>query len=72
MKHIELFSNTLNERLKLPCGYTNIDLEGRFELVRAQETNLGNWLADVWLTEFTTHTDFVILNSGCLRNNVVL
>lgn len=52
-------------------GYTEVNLEGRFELVRTQETNLGNWIADVFYTEFHG-VDIVIQNSGALRCNMVL
>ena len=70
-RHIEFFSSDLNKRLEMTCGYTDVDLEGRFEFLRTQETNLGNWIADVFYTEFM-QCDIVVLNSGSLRSNQLM
>ena len=52
LEHIELFTYELNKRLEHTCGHTAVDLEGRFEFLRTGETNMGNWLADLFYTEF--------------------
>ena len=44
-------------------------LEGRTEIVRVQETNLGNFSCDIMLSG--TSTDCALLNSGCLRSDRV-
>lgn len=56
--------------MKEVVGYTEVPLEGRFSHVRTQETNLGNLIADLILTEFT-HCDVVLLNGGTMRSNSV-
>ena len=53
------------------CCHLAVDLEGRFEHIRTKETNLGNMLADLFRTEWSD-TDFCLLNSGCMRSNMVI
>lgn len=45
-------------------------MEGRFNHLRSEETNLGNFFADLIRTEFDT--DFSIINSGTLRTNAII
>lgn len=47
-----------------------MQLEGRFEFLRTEETNLSNMIADIFYTEYA-NTDLVLLNSGTLRSNSV-
>ena len=42
----------MDERLQLACGYSDVDLDGRFEVLRSQEANLSNMVADLIYTEF--------------------
>jgi len=52
------------------CGYTQVDLEGRFFKIRTGETNLSNMIVDVIRTDLDV--DLVLLNSGTLRlDNVI-
>ena len=48
-------------------GSTGEKLEARFSRLRTEETNLGNFIADVMRTEF--QTDFAISHAGALRAN---
>ncbi len=66
MKYTEKFDKDLD----IVCGYTDVDLEGRFDHVRAQETNLADLIADIIRTEYDA--DFGLLNSGTLRSNSVI
>ena len=50
------------------CGYFDVKLDGRFDIIRSQESNMGNWIADVLLTEFSD-CDCVLINCGTLRSN---
>ena len=50
-------------------GYFSVPLDGRFSIVRSEESNLGNWICDVILS--ATRADLVILNSGTLRSDRV-
>jgi 2',3'-cyclic-nucleotide 2'-phosphodiesterase (5'-nucleotidase family) len=71
LEHIQLYTYELNKRLELTCGFMAVDLEGRFEYLRTEETNMGNWIADVFYTEFD-QCDIVIQNAGALRSNMVI
>ena len=70
-KFVESYTSNLNKRLELQCGYCTTELESRFEFVRTQETNVGNWIADILLTDFVQN-DIVLLNGGTLRCNAVI
>lgn len=60
----------IDEKLGFRCAYSCVKLESRFENVRARETNVGNWIADVIQTNFKEN-DIVLLNSGQIRSNKV-
>lgn len=34
-EHIEKYAHNFNEKLQEICGYTDVDLEGRFEYLRS-------------------------------------
>ena len=67
--HIHNYTEKLNKQLDKPCFYSEVDLEGRFSRVRTEETNLGNFTADLMRTELGT--DFALSNGGCLRSNAI-
>ena len=50
-------------------GETATALDGRFATVRAKESNLGNWVADIWRA--AARADIVLLNSGTLRSDCI-
>lgn len=50
-------------------AYTDEALEGRFSRVRTEETTLGNFIADLMMTE--CEADIGLINGGCLRANMV-
>lgn len=51
-------------------GYLGIDLESQDSIIRREETNFGNFIADLMRTEYAT--DFAIVNSGSFRKNAVI
>ena len=53
------------------CGYFDVELEGRFEHLRYEETNCSNFVADILRTEFE-NCDLSLLNCGTLRTNSVM
>ena len=67
---VEKYTHDLSKMLDSVCGYSETELEGRFEVIRNGESNLGNFICDLILTEFNS-ADIVILNSGTLRSNCV-
>lgn len=48
-------------------GYVNCDLDGRHEVIRNQETNLGNLFCDIMVS--ATNADCALINSGAFRSN---
>lgn len=50
-------------------GETATELDGRFSTVRLHESNLGNWVADIWRA--AARADIVLLNSGTLRSDCI-
>lgn len=69
--HIEENSSELNKKMSEICAYFDVDLEGRFECLRYEETNIGNLVTDIIRTEYD-NVDLVLLNSGTLRSNAVI
>jgi 5'-nucleotidase len=56
--------------MDIPCGYIETELEARFEFMRTRETNIANWIGDIFRTEYDT--DFYLANSGTLRSNYII
>jgi len=42
-------------------------LDGRFKIIRTQESNLGNFITDIMLR--STEADFAMINAGMLRSD---
>lgn len=53
------------------CAYFDVDLEGRFDHLRYEETNVANFVADLILSEYD-NVDIVLLNCGTLRSNAIM
>ncbi|PHH68131.1 hypothetical protein CDD82_812 [Ophiocordyceps australis] len=53
-----------------PLLYTHVPLEGRTHIVRRQETNLGNMLADALRAFYAT--DIALVNSGAIRCDCIV
>ena len=67
---VDSFLSLLGSEMEKVIGFTNVSLEARFQKVRTQETNLGNFVADAMRRG--TATDIAILNSGTLRADCVM
>jgi len=63
------FTELMGEEMDSVLGDIDVDLDGRFEVVRKQESNLGNFFADIMLR--STEADVALLNSGTLRSDRV-
>ena len=70
-EHIAANTKELNKKMNQVCGYLDVDLEGRFEHLRYEETNCSNFVSDLIRTEFED-CDLAILNCGTLRSNAVI
>ena len=68
-EHVQSFAKSLGERLSEKVAFTDVPLDCRFSRVRTEETNLGNFLADLIRTE--TAADVAICNGGGLRANQI-
>ena len=68
--HVKEYSDKLSKDLDIPIGFTAVELEGRFEYLRSQETNLSNFVAD--LMRYETGSEAAILNCGALRTNGII
>jgi 5'-nucleotidase len=51
-------------------GWADTQLEARFKVIRTQESNYGNFFADLFRSYYDV--DIALLNSGCIRNDVIL
>ncbi|GMH67196.1 hypothetical protein TrRE_jg1432, partial [Triparma retinervis] len=67
---VNQFTKVLGAEMEKDVGYTNVALDGRFEMVRTSETNLGNFVTDVMRRG--TSADIAILNSGTLRSDSIM
>lgn len=59
-----------HEEMGHTIGYMGVDLESRDEIIRREESNYGNFAADLIRTEYAA--DFAIFNAGTLRINRVI
>lgn len=61
------FEKTLSAELDRPIGKTSVQLEARQSILRNRETNLGNFLADIFRAKMQANV--ALLNSGSVRSN---
>lgn len=66
---VEKYSVNIDKQLDKILGYINAPLEGRTDIIRKQESNLGNFLCDIMLNN--TNADCALLNSGAMRSDCV-
>ena len=64
---LEKYSEKMDMELIKELGEFEVDLEGRFSVIRTQETNLGNFVCDIMVA--ATNADFALLNSGTFRSD---
>ncbi|XP_075233832.1 mannosylglucosyl-3-phosphoglycerate phosphatase isoform X2 [Lycorma delicatula] len=64
---LEKFSGVMENRMTELLGTFSVPLDGRFETIRRQESNLGNWICDVVLA--ATGAELVIINAGTFRSD---
>ena len=69
--------NYVNEKMKSylkdaerVLGYSDVDLETRFKVVRTKENNFGNFYADLLKSHF--NTDVAIINNGAIRSDEII
>jgi 5'-nucleotidase len=65
---LQPYLDELAVRVKEVIAQTAVDLEGRREIVRRQETNLGNLITDIYRERFGT--DIAFQNGGGIRASI--
>jgi len=66
---VQSFMGKMGEKMGEVLGESRSDLDGRFSSVRTQESNLGNFIADV--VRKATEADMVLINGGTLRSDII-
>lgn len=64
---VAFYEKQVAERYGQPLGTTSVELDARQSAVRSGETNLGNWLADVFREN--VKADVALINGGSIRSN---
>ncbi len=67
---MDSFLNIYDSLLSEPIGESTVDLDAQKHVIRAQETNLGNLIADSWRDWFS-EIDIALVNSGCIRGDKI-
>ncbi|KAL1115309.1 hypothetical protein AAG570_007340 [Ranatra chinensis] len=67
VRQLEKYLAMMEGKKEEVLGEFAVELDGRFESIRRQETNLGNWICDVVLA--ATGADLALINSGTLRSD---
>ncbi|XP_011186253.1 mannosylglucosyl-3-phosphoglycerate phosphatase isoform X3 [Zeugodacus cucurbitae] len=68
-EELEKYSEVVEAKMTEVLGNFSVELDGRFSVIRTQETNLGNWVCDVVLA--ATGADVVIINAGTFRSDQI-
>ena len=66
----EHYLQNFQEKMAHSIGYIDCNLESRDVVIRANETNYGNFVADLIRTEY--YCDFGMINSGTFRKNAII
>ncbi|KAA0173950.1 hypothetical protein FNF27_04511 [Cafeteria roenbergensis] len=66
---VERLSEAMVDAGKQVLGHVDVDLDGRFDSVRTDESNLGNLVAD--LMRRTARSDCAIINGGNFRSDMI-
>eukprot|EP00210_Caulerpa_lentillifera_P003685 g3518.t1 len=61
------FVKSMSDSLDQKIGRLSVDLDGRFDRIRTQETNLGNFVCDI--VRMASKSEICFLNSGTFRSN---
>jgi len=64
---VEEYTKLMGEKMDRVLGHIDVDLDGRFSVIRTQESNLGNFITDIMLR--SVEADVAILNSGTMRSD---
>ncbi len=65
---LKIYSDQLNQDLKRVIGKTQVELNGERDWIRSQESNLGNFIADMIRSH--TQTEISFINAGAIRASI--
>ena len=68
-QHVKEYAEELKKFEQKIAVVSEVDIEARFSRIRTEETNIGNWTADLIRTEMDT--DIALVNTGTIRANGV-
>jgi len=68
-KLVESYQKVMGSKMDEPLGISFVDLDARFETVRTQESNIGNFLADI--SKLSLGADLAFLNGGTIRSDQI-
>ncbi|KAK9456784.1 Metallo-dependent phosphatase-like protein [Dipodascopsis uninucleata] len=68
--HVEALSGYMNQKLDIVIGWTHVPLDARFTVVRSQESNLGNFVADILRVWYDA--DIALIAGGTLRSDTIM
>ncbi|VDI34790.1 5'-nucleotidase, partial [Mytilus galloprovincialis] len=66
-KIVAHLNEEISEKMDEHLGFTHVDMDGRFKIIRKMETNLGNFVTDIMLE--ISKADCALLNSGTFRSD---
>ncbi|MFS1517128.1 bifunctional metallophosphatase/5'-nucleotidase [Bacillus sp. SCS-151] len=71
---VEKIVTEIDEKLNVTIATTDVHLDGARDLIRSQETNLGNLITDIMLEKTLTidgyNADVVLTNGGGIRDEI--
>jgi len=62
--------NALLKKIDQVIGSTSVLLDSRYQIVRSQESNVGNFITDCIRSALST--DMCLINGGCIRYDAIL
>jgi len=71
VKHVNDYAKDLMKKMEEVVGFSEVELEARFEKLRVEETNVANFIADIIRVENPT-CDLAMIITGTLRTNAVI
>jgi len=68
--HIEKYVQSSAVEMNKVLGYTCVDLETRFKVIRTEESNFANFISD--LSRVAMNTEICLLGSGSIRSDCLI
>lgn len=66
---VEAMGSQVMKQMDVVIGATDVPLDARFSVIRTQESNVGNFIADIMRE--STSTDVALVNAGTIRSDTI-